>query len=101
MGEKAGNIREPIYVRADGSIDPLPLGVPRSWEVLGKLPAEGFFSCIYVCSPEDRKFALRKKLSEEYSYFQSIALEEEVNWWTGLLEAPVEVIDFLEFLQGK
>jgi Ca2+-binding EF-hand superfamily protein len=99
--EKVSNIRDPIYTRGDGTVDPLTLGVPRSWESISALPADGTFSCTYVCAPEDRKFETRKMLSQQYSYFNTQnVLEDHVSWWTGLTEPPEDVLDFLEFIIG-
>lgn len=101
LAEKASNIVKPVYIYPDGKIDPLALGVPRSWADLNKLPREGNFSGSYICSPDDRKFETRKKLAEEYGYYKIQITVEEVMWWTGLAEPPPDVITFLEFLIGN
>jgi Ca2+-binding EF-hand superfamily protein len=99
--EKPHNIREPILMRADGTQDPLPLGVPRSWEKADGPPATGRFSCFYICAPEHRAFETRRAFTEKYSFFPVNVVEREVMWWTGLTEPPSDVIDFLEFLIGE
>jgi len=96
--EQPINITNPVYTRGDGVIDPLPLGVPRSWEKFESAPSTGTFSCSYVCAPEFRKYEVRRKLAEQYSAFTIKAKEEEVSWWTGLNEPPADVLDLLEFL---
>lgn len=99
--ERNTNIKKPVYVRADGSIDPLPLGVPRSWETFAKMPTEGVFNVYYVCSPEDRNFKERKRLYEDYGCWIPNFEEHEVKWWGSLSEPPVEVLEFLEFLVSR
>eukprot|EP00931_Biecheleriopsis_adriatica_P114726 TRINITY_DN9063_c0_g1_i2.p1 TRINITY_DN9063_c0_g1~~TRINITY_DN9063_c0_g1_i2.p1 ORF type:complete len:1400 (+),score=271.00 TRINITY_DN9063_c0_g1_i2:368-4201(+) len=98
--EKIGNIREPIYTRPDGSVDKLGMGVPRSWA--DAVPVGGRFQMTYVCSPEDRQFEFRKSAAEKWGYYEcSRITSENVMWWTGLGEAPSDVLDFLEFLIGN
>eukprot|EP00929_Paragymnodinium_shiwhaense_P057512 TRINITY_DN28799_c0_g1_i1.p1 TRINITY_DN28799_c0_g1~~TRINITY_DN28799_c0_g1_i1.p1 ORF type:complete len:1500 (+),score=349.89 TRINITY_DN28799_c0_g1_i1:97-4596(+) len=98
LTEKQGNVRQPVYVRGDGTVDPMPTGIPRTWEFIDKLPPDGTFTCKYVCSPDDRKFQVRRKVCEDLSFFPCNVEEEEVEWWTGLLEPPPDVLDYLEFL---
>jgi len=100
--EKVGNIKEPVYVRGDGTIDPLPLGVPRSWGDFKLCPTAGTFSGTYVCAPEDRQFELRKQLAIKYGYQPSEkVLVDDVMWWTGLTEPPADVLDLLEFFISR
>lgn len=101
LHEKAGNIREPRYILADGTEDPLTQGVPRSWETYEKVPTSGVFSASYVCAPDDRQFDMRKKLGQTYGYFKITVQPQQVLWWTGLSEPPRDVIVFLEFLIQK
>lgn len=98
--EKPSNIKAPMYILPDGKIDPLPLGVPRSWDSMDKIPKEGRFHFTYNCAPEDRKFAARKDLQFTYSYFTVTVPDEEVLWWTGLNEVPPDMIELLEFMIG-
>jgi len=99
--EGTHNIRDPSYIHASGYVDPLPLGVPRSWEKLKDCPTGGVFKGMYACSPDSRRFALRKQLCEQFGLFQCDVAEEEVMWWTGLMEPPEDVLDFLEFLMCR
>eukprot|EP00927_Polykrikos_kofoidii_P026280 TRINITY_DN23434_c0_g1_i1.p1 TRINITY_DN23434_c0_g1~~TRINITY_DN23434_c0_g1_i1.p1 ORF type:complete len:1381 (+),score=227.10 TRINITY_DN23434_c0_g1_i1:343-4143(+) len=111
LKEKAGNLRDPIFVLPDGKVDPLPLGVPRSWEFLDKAPKGGIFSGYYVCAPEDRQFGHRMKLWDTYARFSSQVVnehggfrplqEQDVMWWTGLTEAPQDIISLLEFFISR
>lgn len=48
--ERGGNLRKASFVR-DGKADELSMGVPRSWEVMAKLPKDGTFeglSCLMM-----------------------------------------------------
>jgi len=101
LKEKTTNIRDPEWIHKDGTRDPLVLGVPRSWEHHHRLPADGVFSGMYVCAPEDRKFELRKQLAETFGFWTVSVTEPEVKWWTGLTEPPVDAIEFLEFLISR
>jgi len=91
--ENAGNIRHPVYVLPDGTIDPLKMGIPRSWEFLDRVPQGGTFKCTYVCAPEQRNFELRKQLNKSYHF--SDVKEAAVCWWTNVIEVPSEVIDLV------
>jgi len=94
--EQISNLKNPVFVHSDGTQDPLPLGVPRSWEQLDKLPKEGVFEVDYVCSPEDRKFEVRKELlSNIGGWHVADVKEDQVAWWTGLTQAPKDVISFV------
>mmetsp|Transcript_112506 Transcript_112506/g.195237 ORF Transcript_112506/g.195237 Transcript_112506/m.195237 type:complete len:1491 (+) Transcript_112506:137-4609(+) len=95
------NLKNPKYVRPDGTVDPLPLGVPRSWEVYDKMPKGGQFTVSYICAPEDRSFKARKQLFEDYGHWKMDVEEEEVMWWASLSEAPEDVLEYLEFLITK
>lgn len=101
LKEKPHNIRDPEWIHADGTKDPLTLGVPRSWEHHNRCPPDGVFRGTYVCAPEDRKFELRKQLAETYGFFKVTVAEADVLWWTGLTEPPPDVLDFLEFLISR
>jgi len=99
--ERNTNVQNFVYTHADGTLDDLPLGVPRSWEFLDRVPTQGHFRCTYVCSPEDRKIQDRKRLIETYGWWPGPHSEADVNWWAALTEAPEDVIEFLYFLCAK
>ncbi|CAE8628602.1 unnamed protein product [Polarella glacialis] len=96
--EKETNLRDPEYILPDGTQHPLEMGVPRSWEVLDRVPTAGMFRGRYVCAPEDRNFNLRKQLCSKLVYMNVDETEPEVMWWTGLREATSDVIMFLMYL---
>eukprot|EP00928_Gymnodinium_smaydae_P093419 TRINITY_DN7758_c1_g1_i1.p1 TRINITY_DN7758_c1_g1~~TRINITY_DN7758_c1_g1_i1.p1 ORF type:complete len:1373 (-),score=176.40 TRINITY_DN7758_c1_g1_i1:329-3958(-) len=99
LKENPYNIRSPEYIREDGTVDKLALGIPRSWGQFEKMPKGGMFKGLYVCSPDNRKFEFRKQLANTYGFFDlSSLLEDSVLWWTGLAEPPEDMIEFLEFL---
>eukprot|EP00928_Gymnodinium_smaydae_P040398 TRINITY_DN27399_c0_g2_i1.p1 TRINITY_DN27399_c0_g2~~TRINITY_DN27399_c0_g2_i1.p1 ORF type:complete len:1484 (+),score=240.35 TRINITY_DN27399_c0_g2_i1:247-4698(+) len=101
MKESMGNLRKYSYQLPDKTMDPLTLGVPRSWEVFDKMPKGGVFRVTYMCAPEDRNFKLRKDLQEKYGRTEVTALENEVMWWAALQEAPNDVLELLYFIRAK
>jgi Ca2+-binding EF-hand superfamily protein len=102
MKENSANIQDAQYIRGDGTVDPLTLGVPRSWSEVSKAPKQGRFKCVYICSPEHRRMEARKEIAEQYGFFQTQNLsEEQVQWWTGLTEVPETVLNLLEFLISR
>mmetsp|Transcript_26615 Transcript_26615/g.88276 ORF Transcript_26615/g.88276 Transcript_26615/m.88276 type:complete len:1465 (-) Transcript_26615:97-4491(-) len=96
------NLHEYGYTRADGTEDPLPLGVPRSWADMKGIPTAGVFRAIYRCAPEDRNFACRKEMAQRLGFFDVDGLvQDEVAWWTGLMEPPEDVLNLLEFFISR
>eukprot|EP00930_Biecheleria_cincta_P027783 TRINITY_DN19443_c0_g1_i2.p1 TRINITY_DN19443_c0_g1~~TRINITY_DN19443_c0_g1_i2.p1 ORF type:complete len:1521 (-),score=320.87 TRINITY_DN19443_c0_g1_i2:83-4645(-) len=94
--ETLTNLKNSRFTHADGTEDPLPLGVPRSWEQMDRIPKEGVFEVDYFCSPEDRKFEARKELlSKVASWNVDDVFEDDVSWWTGIHQAPADVISFV------
>jgi Ran GTPase-activating protein (RanGAP) involved in mRNA processing and transport len=98
--EVKNNLRDPQYIRPDGTEDPLTLGIPRSWESFEKMPTGGHFTVSYVCSPEDRNYAARRSLYETYGYRVGVP-EDEVMWWAALNAAPEDVVEYLAFITAK
>eukprot|EP00928_Gymnodinium_smaydae_P074583 TRINITY_DN57616_c0_g1_i1.p1 TRINITY_DN57616_c0_g1~~TRINITY_DN57616_c0_g1_i1.p1 ORF type:complete len:370 (-),score=107.58 TRINITY_DN57616_c0_g1_i1:281-1273(-) len=96
--ERFYNLRNATWVHSDGVVDPMTMGVPRSWESFEKIPSEGSFHVEYACAPEDRNFKVRKQLFETYGFWKTDACEAEVMWWAGIGEAPSDVLELLEFL---
>ncbi|CAJ1423221.1 unnamed protein product [Effrenium voratum] len=99
--EDAGNIRNPVYILPDGTMDPLKMGIPRSWEMLDRVPQGGTFKCTYVCSPLQRNYEFRRQLCQTYHFSEVRVPEAEVNWWTNCSEVPSEVIDLVLMLKDK
>ncbi|CAK8985613.1 Uncharacterized protein SCF082_LOCUS211 [Durusdinium trenchii] len=95
------NIANFRYILPDGTIDKLELGVPRSWDQFARMPKEGIFHFTYKCSPQDRKFALRKSLLLQYGKWKVDVAESEVTWWAAANEAPEDVLEFLFWLRAK
>jgi len=83
---------------ADGTIDPLPLGLPRSWEYFDKMPKGGTFRCSYRCAPEDRKFQVRKTYFETYGFWTIPVEEKQVMWWADINQTPDDVLEFLTYV---
>jgi len=100
--EKPENLRDPVFYQPDGSVDPIIQkgGVPASWQFLDKMPKSGRFECHYVCAPEDRKYEPRRKNAEIYGHYTVDAAENDVQWWTGLLEVPEDVLRLMEFIMS-
>jgi len=101
LREKFGNLREYSYVSEEGVVDPLTMGVPRSWADVAKAPSTGTFRCKYVCAPEDRQVDLRKKLAQTYGFINTTFNESDIAWWTGLNEVGADVLDLLEFFISR
>jgi len=94
--ERSSNIQSPSLTGADGTLDPMPFGVPRSWETLEKMPRDGVFRASYVCSPEERNFAMRRAALQRYGHFAPAASNDgDVTWWSSFADAPPEAQDFM------
>lgn len=96
--ERRENVCDFSMTNPDGTIDPLPLGLPRSWEVFDRMPKAGVFRANYKCSPEDRKFQVRKSLLETYGFWNVPVQEHEVMWWADINQTPDDVLEFLTFV---
>jgi len=96
--ERLTNIQKPRWVRGDGSVDPLVMGLPRSWETFSQIPEHGTVSMSYKCAPEDRNFKVRKSFLQTYSNWPCDVSMEQVLWWASTNEVPVDVMEFLEFI---
>jgi len=92
------NLRDAYYITAEGIIDDLAMGVPKSWETFEKMPKGGVFSGKYTCSPDNRDYKLRRRFLEQYGFWKCNVSYEEVCWWSDLMDAPEDVLEFLEFL---
>lgn len=99
--EKRDNISNFRYTHPDGTIDKLEQGVPRSWDTFTRMPKEGTFHFTYKCSPQDRKFALRKSLLHQYGKWKVDVNEDQVTWWAAANEAPEDVLEFLFWMRAK
>merc|ERR1711963_687670 len=101
LKEEPRNLVDPQFVDAQGVEDPLPSGVPLSWQSFESMPKAGTFRVRYCCAPEERNFAARVLLFERYGQWKLSVLEEDVMWWSALTEAPDDVQRFMEFIMGK
>jgi len=95
------NIRDPSFVRENGTIDPLTLGVPRSWDTFEKCPTSGVFRFNYQCSFEEKQYNLRKQFFQTYGFWKCEVPEDDVMWWAALSDAPDDVLELLEFLVSR
>lgn len=98
--ESRGNLQEFSYTRLDGTVDQLPLGIPRSWDSFDKMPTTGTFRMSYICSPEDRKYKTRRALARRYGFYEAPEDESDVLWWSSITHCPEDVIEFVEFLNS-
>jgi len=94
------NLRDPSFIHPDGRMDPLSLGIPRTWEIFDRMPKAGRFTVSYVCSPEDRNYAARRNMYETYGYRVGVP-EDDVMWWAALNTAPEDVVEYLSFIVAK
>eukprot|EP00933_Yihiella_yeosuensis_P041221 TRINITY_DN35638_c0_g1_i1.p1 TRINITY_DN35638_c0_g1~~TRINITY_DN35638_c0_g1_i1.p1 ORF type:complete len:979 (+),score=122.20 TRINITY_DN35638_c0_g1_i1:209-2938(+) len=99
LKEKMGNLRNFSWTMPDGRVDPLTMGVPRSWAE--RPPTSGVFRVTYICSPEDRRVEVRKSQANKYGYYHPDFDNSEIRWWTGLKEPPEDVLDLLEFFISR
>jgi len=97
------NIHDYHYYLLDGTEDPMPLGIPRSWASYDALPTEGRFTATYMCAPEFRHLPTRKAFAIQYSYLNGCEdlTEDDIQWWTGLTEPPSDVLRMLEFFIAR
>jgi len=96
--EARTGIRDYSYTRTDGSLDPMALGIPRSWDSVEKMPRNGVFTCTYLVAPEQVVFKARRDNLERLGGWATTVNEDEVMWWGGLDESPPDVLEFLNFL---
>ena len=77
--ESHKNLREPSLQLSDGTPDEevLNKGMPLTWQTLAKIPSSGVFRVSYVCAPEARNVALRRKLLESHSFWAAALAHEE------------------------
>lgn len=95
------NLTEVVYTLADGKVDPLPMGVPHSWEEIDKMPTSGKFEGKYRCAPEDRNYVYRSQMLEKYSLWTAPPKEDDVKWWCVVPETPPDVMKFMDFLVAR
>jgi len=98
--ESERNLKEYSWTHPDGTIDPFPQGIPRRWDSLADIPKNGVFRAKYNSAPEDRNFAFRCSLMQRYGFWTPPE-EKEVMWWASLVEAPIDVVEFVDFLYAK
>jgi len=91
-------IADYTYTHVDGKADKLPHGIPQSWNAFNKMPHEGKFRGVYLCSPEERNFKVRRDNLLKYGYWEMDITQNEVRWWAGLQEAPEDVIIYVEWM---
>lgn len=94
--EGVGNVHEPFFTHADGTTDPLAMGIPKTWESVEKIPKEGVLDVEYTCKPSDRNFQMRKDLLEQFGGWMLGEMDESaVHFCSALNEVPPEVQSFV------
>jgi Ca2+-binding EF-hand superfamily protein len=96
--ERRENLTDFSFQKADGTFDPLQLGLPRRWDRFDQMEKAGIFRATYKCSPEDRKFHVRKQMFEDYGFWKLPVEESQVMWWADINSAPNDVLEFLTFV---
>jgi len=96
--EGGNGITKYSLTREDGTLDPLPQGVPKLWETLARMPTSGVFRGHYNCSPDDRCVKFRAELLAKYANWTFEVEIKNVMWWASLSEAPEDVVTYLEFM---
>eukprot|EP00931_Biecheleriopsis_adriatica_P017672 TRINITY_DN12584_c0_g6_i1.p1 TRINITY_DN12584_c0_g6~~TRINITY_DN12584_c0_g6_i1.p1 ORF type:complete len:1677 (-),score=235.05 TRINITY_DN12584_c0_g6_i1:49-5079(-) len=71
-----------------------------SWQHLENIPESGSFSVSYVCSADEIDYSFRKSLLEKYCNCHSPS-RSDVMWWSSIIECPPDVVEFVEFANGK
>jgi len=95
------NLVEVTYTHADGTVDPLPLGVPRTWVLWNQMPKSGRFTGRYLCGPEERRYEMRAQAQKHYGLWSAAAKDADVMWWAVLTETPPDVLEYMEFIVAK
>jgi Ca2+-binding EF-hand superfamily protein len=98
--EKFENLQNAELHLPNGKIDTLKMGVPFSWVEPSALPKAGVFHCTYKCAPENRRFEFRRASAAATGFPMDIQ-ESAVSWWSGLSEAPEDVVELLSWLLTK
>ena len=91
--ESPSNIKDPLFTSGDGVVDPLTLGVPKSWEQMSNVPKHGVFETEYVCRADQRSFKVRKDLTEQMgSWDLSEFAEEDIYFYNFTSKLPSDVL---------
>jgi len=96
-----GEFRNTSYVRADGSVDTFPHGVPRSWLHLEKIPPGGVAHFQYMASSRALDYGHRQLLLETYGGWKQKLPADQVRWWRKLGDVPKDVLIFTLLIKKK
>lgn len=94
------NLKDAQFVRTDGFVDNLFGGVPQSWSNFELMETSGIFKARYVCSPDDRNYALRKELAKKYTN-REVPDGKHVMWWSSIKDCPPDVVEFVEYINSN
>eukprot|EP00439_Symbiodinium_sp_Y106_P035491 s2650_g4.t1 len=90
--ESPSNLKDPLYTSGEGAVDPLTLGIPKSWEQMSNVPKHGVFEAEYVCRADQRSFKMRKDLLEQMGSWQTEIGEEDVFFCSFTSKLPADVL---------
>jgi len=101
MKERRENVCNFSLTNEDGTLEPLLQGIPLSWEHFDKIPHSGVFRGSYICSPEDRCMAYRRRVFESHGYWSGSFADSDLLWWSSLKGTPEDVLQFITWLAGN
>jgi len=97
--ERIENLQDVVYYSAEkvllSNADWTP---PISWCTWESVPTSGTIKVTYKGGKDTMSFATRKKFYEQFGHWQLQRTSSEINWWSSLNEAPIEVTQFLQLL---
>ena len=97
--ESPSNLKDPVFTSGEGTVDPLTLGVPKSWEQMSNVPKHGVFEAEYICRADQRNFKVRKDLLEQNgSWNMSDVGEESVFFFSLPSKLPPDVLVLLTWM---
>jgi Ca2+-binding EF-hand superfamily protein len=99
LKEHHDNLRDFTFTHADGVVDPLPLGIPRGWLTLSKIPKAGTFKGHYECGADNRRVQLRQHLLATYG--RRKLTQCDIKWWCSTAWLHPDVLSFVEFLTPR
>lgn len=97
--ERMENLSDIVYLSAEKVLlSTAEWTPPVSWCSVENVPTTGRIKVTYRGGKDTLSWSTRKKLCEQYGHWQLQCNHTDVNWWSSLNEAPVEVTQFLQLL---
>ena len=99
--ESPSNLKDPMFTSGEGTVDPLTLGVPKSWEQMNNIPKHGVFEAEYVCRAEQRSFKTRRDLLEQMGSWDLLELtEEDICFCSFTSKLPADVFTLVTWMMA-